>query len=364
MNRILFIFFLSISLHAQNLDSLYQELLNNKAGSNSGFEPAQIESSSKNKCGFGLRATVKENFNQFSIEQQGVISEIMARPELATSIVSPSGIFRIHYDEGGNDAPSYSINDLAEDLDSAYNFEVNILGYPAPPSDMNLGGDDKYDIYVRNLGGGLYGQTTPEVAIGEGRSISFMEIDNSFDKNEGYNSFGIDGARVTAAHEFHHAIQLGGYIYRSEDVYYYELTSTAFEEFVFDDVNDYYAYMPSYFRSTRNELENNNGYNLAVWNIFLQERFKDEDPFLGHKIVKRSWENIVNNRAIVGLAKAIEAETDYTFAQLFNEFGDWIYFTDDRAKPNEFFEEAENYPLVRSSYTLQLDNIESVSLVK
>ena len=245
----------------------------------------------------------------------------------------------------------------------AFNFEVNILGYPAPPKDVNLGGDDKYDVYVLNLGGGLYGATTPETAIGEGKYISYMEIDNSFDKNEGYNSFGIEGARVTAAHEFHHAIQLGGYVFRSEDTYYYELTSTAFEEFVYDEVNDYYAYMSSYFRNTRSKLENNSGYNLAVWNIFLQERFNDEDPFLGHRIVKRSWENIVNNRAIVGLAKAISAETDLTFGQLFNEFGDWLYFTDNRAKPNEFFEEAKNYPLIRSYYTLQLNNSETLTFV-
>jgi hypothetical protein len=287
----------------------------------------------------------------------------MARPELSSSIVSPSGFFRIHYDETGPNAPTYDINDLAVAFDSSYNFEVNILGYPAPPSDVNRGGDDKYDVYVLNLGGGLYGATTPETTIGEGRYISYIEMDNSFGKNEGYNSFGINAARVTAAHEFHHSIQLGGYVFRSEDTYYYELTSTAFEEFVYDEVNDYYAYMPSYFRNTRNKLEENSGYNLAAWNIFLQERFNDIDPLLGHRIVKRSWENIVNDRAVVGLAKAITAETNLTFAQLFNEFGDWLYFTDSRAKEGEFFEESRNYPLVRSSYTLQLNNIESITFV-
>ena len=362
MTRIVLLL-ISISIQAQNLDSLYRELVNIKTRSNSEQAPAQIESTFQDKCAFGLLATMRENYSQYSKQQQDIISDVMARPELSTSIVSPSGFFRLHYDESGTDAPLYDITDLAEALDSAFNFEINILGYPVPPSDGNLGGDDKYDVYVLNLGGGLYGATTPETTIGEGKYISYMEIDNSFEKNEGYNSYGIDGARVTAAHEFHHAIQLGGYIFRSEDTYYYELTSTAFEEFVYDEVNDYYAYMPSYFRNTRNKFENNSGYNLAVWNIFLQEKFNDEDPLLGHKIVKRSWENIVNDRAVVGLAKAITAETDLTFGQLFNEFGDWLYFTDSRAKPGEFFEESQNYPLVRSSYTLQLNNNESLTFV-
>jgi hypothetical protein len=247
---------------------------------------------------------------------------------------------------------------LAVAFDSSYNFEVNILGYPPPPKDGNNGDDDKYDVYILNLGGGLYGATTPETNIsGTTTYESYIEIDNSFSKNEGYNSFGIDAARVTAAHEFHHAIQLGNYIFRSDDTYFYELTSTAFEEFVYDDVNDYYAYMPSYFRNTSNKLEDNSGYNLAVWNIFLTERFMNEDPMLGHNIVKRSWEYLPKNRAIIAVAKAMR-DFNKSFAQEFNTFGDWLYFTNKNSKQGEFFTEAENYPLVKSNYTLELEETE------
>ena len=58
---------------------------------------------------------------------------------------------------------------------------------------------------------------------------------------------GINAARVTVAHEFHHAIQLGNYSYRDSDLFFYELTSTSMEEFVFNSVNDYYNYLTDYF---------------------------------------------------------------------------------------------------------------------
>ncbi len=363
MMKILLVFLVSSTLYAQNLDSLYIVLLNSHDGKENGFSTSRVVNSSEGKCRFGLLATIKEHFVEFNQEQQNTIAEIMARPELTQSIISPSGLFKIHYDESGIHQPSYSVYDLAVAFDSAYSYEVNYLGYPAPPSDGNLGGDDKFDVYILNLGGGLYGATTPETTIGGGRYISYIEIDNSFNKIEGYNTFGIDAARVTAAHEFHHAIQLGAYVFRSEDTYYYELTSTAFEEFVFDEVNDYYAYMSSYFRSTNKKLEDNSGYNLAVWNIFLQERFNDIDPMLGHKIVKRSWEELINKRAILALRDAIKFETDTEFSDLFNEFGDWLHFTGNRAKDGSYFEEAANYPLVRSNYTMDLENSKIISFV-
>jgi len=45
------------------------------------------------------------------------------------------------------------------------------------------------------------------------------------------------------------------------------------EEFVFDSVNDYYAYMLDYFRNTEKAFPLQNGYNLAIWNIYLKDVF-------------------------------------------------------------------------------------------
>ncbi len=300
------------------------------------------------KCGMELVYTLSQNLDNYSIEQQQTLSKILERPQSQTSIVSPGGFFRVHYDLTGNNALGYDLNLLLQALDSAYNFEINFLGYPVPPSDGAEGGDDKYDIYVQNLAG-LYGYTQFETKVTESRWTSFMVIDNDY---TGYYSTGINGARVTVAHEFHHGIQGGNYAptgsnspFRNSDVFYYEIASTAFEEFVFDDVNDYYAYMPSYFQNPETAMSLNDGYNLAIWNIYLHNNF-------GFDILKRQWELIPGNDALKAIAISID-ENGSTFGNELNKFGIWTYFTNSRnIYANEYFEEASNYPLITPTATL------------
>ena len=300
------------------------------------------------KCGMDLVYTLSQNLTNYSGEQQQILSKLLERPQSQTSIVSPGGFFRVHYDLTGNNALGYDLNLLLQALDSAYNFEINFLGYPAPPSDGAEGGDDKYDIYVQNLAG-LYGYTQFETKVTESRWTSFMVIDNDY---VGYYSTGINGARVTVAHEFHHGIQGGNYAptgsnspFRNSDVFYYEIASTAFEEFVFDDVNDYYAYMPSYFQNPETAMPLNDGYNLAIWNIYLQNNF-------GFDILKRQWELIPGNDALKAIAISID-ENGSTFGNELNKFGIWTYFTNSRnIYANEYFEEASNYPLITPTATL------------
>ncbi len=78
----------------------------------------------------------------------------------------------------------------------------------SPPSDNGAGGDNKYDVYIQNQGGGVYGYTEWESKVGSVNWTSFMVIDNDY---IGYYSTGLDGMKVTVAHEFHHGIQLGNY---------------------------------------------------------------------------------------------------------------------------------------------------------
>ena len=300
------------------------------------------------KCGMELINTLSQSLVHYSSEQQQILSKILERPQSQTSTVSPGGFFRVHYDLTGNNALGYDLNLLLQALDSAYNFEINFLGYPSPPSDGAEGGDDKYDIYVQNLAG-LYGYTQFETKVSDSRWTSFMVIDNDY---VGYYSSGINGARVTVAHEFHHGIQGGNYApagsnspFRNSDVFYYEIASTAFEEFVFDDVNDYYAYMPSYFQNPETAMSLNDGYNLAIWNIYLQNNF-------GFDILKRQWELIPGNDALKAIAISID-ENGSTFGNELNKFGIWTYFTNSRnIYPNEYFEEASNYPLITPTATL------------
>lgn len=346
-------------IYSQNLDSLFNAFLNSRNQTEPAPMPPGIvdgdnHHSANEKCGFGLNAIVRQNFQYFSPEQQKILKQMFSRPTMDTSIVSPSGIFRIHFDKSGTNKPNYAginvpqgadtlkimIDSLAAAFDYSYNYEINILGYNPPPSDNGDGGDDLYDIYVRNLGNGNYGSTDFDSGQSVKNLPSFIYIDNDFVGS--YNSVGINAARVTAAHEFHHAIQVGGYIYRSADLYYHEVTSTAMEEFVYDDVNDYYAYMPGYFNNTSRRFSSGTGYDFAIWNIYLEKRF-------GHDILKRIWEIMSPEvSALNAIAIAVFNEGP-TFKDELNLFGQQIFFTNYRSESNSIFDEAENYPLVKLS---------------
>ncbi|NMB80524.1 MAG: hypothetical protein GYA14_01765, partial [Ignavibacteria bacterium] len=196
MNKyfLLIIGFVSVSiLNAQNLDSLYNEFVRIKSFAVNVKEQHRVSTITETgKCGFSTINDVKINFNKFDPKQKEVLSSLLQRPQADTSFVTPSGKFRIHYKKTGFDAPGYNLNDLAKAADSSYNYEVNILGYPPPPGDMGAGGDDRYDIYIANLGSGLYGYTELENELTNDRYTSFTVIDNDFSSQ---NTKGIDGAR-------------------------------------------------------------------------------------------------------------------------------------------------------------------------
>ncbi len=364
------------SVKAQNLstvqlDSLYNKFVHFK-------NPAQttgriiLSAPEHIKCGFGIISSIKYYYNSFTPAQKKVIDKLLSRPSNDTSFVSPNGFFRIHFLK--SDFPNYIPNNLRTSipadqlqkfkeiyldslgiaLDSAYNFEVNYLGYPPPPSDGMAGGDGKYDIYIENNLGtfGEYGETDPENEIGNtGTYTSYMVISDDYSSSS-YYTHGIDAARVTVAHEFHHSIQIGNYIYRYQlDGYFYELTSTSMEHFVYPTIRDYVNYLPAYFSYTQSTFTQNQGneeYALAIWNIYLKDRF-------GYGIIKKQWELMPKMRAIVAINQSL-LEYSSSFGTEFSNFGIWTYFTGYRAIKGKYFEDAAFYPLVRPAMSLHFNS--------
>jgi len=356
----IFFTFVSTFIQAQDhtkeqLDSLYEKFVwlrtDNKDRSD---KLVEIDPSDR-KCGFGIVSEIKHNFYSFTPEQQSVLAKILQRPTRDTSIVSPSGFFRIHYNSTGFEAPNYNplltvaqnAIQVALAADSSYNFEVNFLEYPPPPSDNGDGGDNLYDVYIIEYGGHFYGETVPESSIGEGKYTSYIMIDNDY---SGYFTQGLNGAKVTVAHEFHHTIQVGNYTGDKVNIdrYFYEITSTSMEEFVYDNVNDYYNYLRTYFNNPGRAFALNDGYNLAHWNIFLKDKF-------GYNIIKRQWELLPQMRALNAIVTSLN-EAGSTFGSKFNEFGVWTFFTNYRTITGKYFEEAAYYPLIRSINTIDFNS--------
>ncbi|MBU1096789.1 MAG: hypothetical protein KKB34_09940 [Bacteroidetes bacterium] len=356
---------LSLTTYAQkNLDSLYNTFLESRGIGGKTKTQNEVQTTQRDvKCGFGISADIRTNFNLFTPDQQIILSTLMERrDDLHKSSVSPSKIFRIHYDTTGINAPKYftvfgmsdaeivkmSVDSLAAALDKSYDYEVNYLGYAPPPKDGIKGGDDKYDIYLLNLGD--YGATT----LDNGSNSSFIIIENDFIGS--FYTHGIDAAKVTAAHEFHHALQLGAYGFFDTERVLHELTSSAMEEFVYDEINDYYSFIPDYFNKTFNSLKQFSGYQLPVFYFYLQQKFaRTGDPMKGHKIIKRAWEILkIKGNAVEALSLAL-FENGMSLKNAWNEFGIWCYFTSSRTKPGEYFEEANNYPLVRQFSAYKYD---------
>jgi hypothetical protein len=346
------------------LDSLFNTYVKMKTGKSFSNMPNTSNiTSPAEKCGFLLNASIRLNYNNFSDEQRRILNELYVRPDLQKSIVSPYGHFRIHFDSTGSNAPSYDgnpnvnklINDIAQILDSVYNFEVVYLGYSAPPSDNGLGGDDLYDIYLTQQPSGQYGATNFETDLGNGLWSSYQELDNSFSGNI-YYTHGINAAKVTIAHEFHHAIQIGNYgIWFTgtsvKDQYFYEMTSTAMEEFVFTDVNDYYQYLRLYFNNPQKSFTQYNPkdeiYALSIWDIYLRQLFGNN----GFEIIKRQWELLRGNGALTAINLSL-AENQTTFKYQLYIFGIWCYYTGYRKIDGKYFEEGKNYPLIKPTYKM------------
>ena len=118
------------------------------------------------------------------------------------------------------------------------------MGFRPPPRDGRHGGDGRFDVYLKELGSqGLYGYCAPEYRVPGLRQVAsgYCVLDDDFARKQ-YGANPMVSLRVTAAHEFFHAIQFG-YDFR-EDPWLLESTATWMEERVADGADDNRRYLP------------------------------------------------------------------------------------------------------------------------
>lgn len=356
MKKIVFLLlFASLALSQdERLNQIYYTICD-RAGI--GIEkPFDFKPFDTGKCGFRLYVEAGKNWDKFDEIQKSNIKRSLERPKLQTSILSPSGKFRIHFDTTGVNEPflfneygripgswKMYVDSVAKYVDSVYNVIVNLMGFEFNFNDDTLGGGGEYDIYIQNLSEGLYGETVfdysnplPKIGAAK-RFLSYIRIDNSYYESS-YYTRGINALKVTLAHEFGHAVQLLSYGLWEDDIWFYEMTSTWLEEAVFDDVNDYYAYLPRFFKFTRTSIYLHDGYDLSILGLFLQERFT-------HRVIVKAWENIRNYQPLLSLELSLNSFNS-SLKREFVEFSLWNYYTGRRAKPG-YYKEGANYPEVK-----------------
>lgn len=286
------------------------------------------------------------------------LEKVQERPDREKSLTTPSGHFVLHWDESGSDhvplmdisgngVPDY-IDSAAVIFDHVWQIEIDLLGFQAPLSE-----DGKpvahYDIYFSNLKKyGWYGITQPEKAFEIGSELkytSYIEIDCNFDSLY-FNTAGLAGVRVTAAHEFNHAIQLcynnhPDEDYFAGDLFFYEMTSTCMEEIVYPGINDYYQYLPLIFDEVSNSPFDRYGsddtypYGNALYLLMLSKQY-------GARICPEIWQEIKSYPVLPALERVLNRK-GVSWLESLSEYGVWLYYTGNRTRGDNYFTDARVY---------------------
>jgi hypothetical protein len=256
------------------------------------------------QCGMPLKHGLRRDWNLLEQSTQKVLAKQLALPVLAgeATFRSLGGHFLIHYATSGSDAPPLADNNgnavpdwvetVAATFENVYSY-YGSQGYNTAPV---LPKGTPYAIYLRDLAPqGYYGVTNSDVpAASSGYPnayTSWMELDNNFTdavyKPSTYSPQ--QSLQITAAHEYHHAIQYGYSFYF--DIWYAEATSTWMEDELYDGVNQLYNYVPSWFLQSKLALDipenisTGGGYGRWIFNRYLAESH-------GPAMIKSIWEKL------------------------------------------------------------------------
>ncbi len=314
------------------------------------------------KCGFSYTLESIRRSESLPADLRLRMDAALAPAVMQTSVVSASGRFRVHFDTTGQHTPALIANgvrvpgtarqyatEVARFFDESYQVEIVERGFLAPPY---AAGRNEYDVYIKEYARGDYGQTFQIDRVSNSALMpcytTYIQLDNDF---LGYPTAGLDGARVTAAHEFHHMVQMGNYGVWPNDLFMYEMTSTYFEDVVYDTINDYLFYLPPLFQQPERAMSAWPGYQLSIWLKMLEQRYAPE-------IVRTFWNEIRAKSPLEAMESVLRSPAYQTdMAGEYCRFMRWNWFTADRASrapAGERYPEAGTYPRMRASIDVQL----------
>lgn len=335
------------------------------------------------RCGMPLKHDLSRDWALLLQSTQKVLAKQLAAPALSgteLTFTSTGGHFKVHYTTSGTDAPpladlnSNGIPDWVETVAATFEnvyASYSTLGYqPAPTRPAGA----PYDIYLLDLAPqGFYGVTNSDISASSASYpnavTSWMELDNNFTdlifKPNIYSP--LQSLQITAAHEYHHAIQYG-YTYYF-DVWYAEATSTWMEDELYDGVDQNYTYIPAWFTNSATPLDlavgsdavsSGAGYGRWIFNRYLSEQH-------GPGMIRSAWEKVgglasPGNNADIPMAPVLDSvlsSAAYT-SSLGNDFfgfakrvytRNWTTHTSETAKIHSYSP--------RASYSTPLVDINS-----
>jgi hypothetical protein len=304
--------------------------------------------------------------DDLSPAQRKVAQSILARPTdgsndqygdgyTVPSVKKCKGNFCVHWVTSTTDAvPSQDwANAMLNLMNKVWKKEVKKLGYRHPVSDRGRGGNNKFDVYLANIGdAALYGYCAPERNKPGFEWVydGYCVLDNDMAE---FPLDPMDSAKVTAAHEFFHAIQFGYDV--GEDPWLLEATATWMEERIFDDINDNRQYLPAgQVQDSLTPLDyfisgGSNSYGNWAFFEFLSKRY-------GNGIVQKIWNkasaytgapDFYSTQAITNVLKS-KGGFRHNYAQ----------FASANVLPAKFYPEGANWPPtdLEDVYTLSRDD--------
>jgi hypothetical protein len=249
------------------------------------------------KCATPLRKELKTDWNRLESSTRKTLVKHLGKPALdgEKTYLSASGHFIIHYATSGVDSPPMAaiaphetpswVITVAEVFENVFEKEVTVFGYKAPVT-------MPYPVYLQQLATAtpqVFGFTDSDI-LSDQSATSYITIDNDFtdDIYRPYN--GLTGLQITAAHEFHHAIQF--YYNYFFETWYGEATSSWMEDEVYDSINQLYSYSIDVLQNPSSSLDQptDGGYGRWIFNRSLAEN---------HNVVliRSIWEKLQNTRA-------------------------------------------------------------------
>ncbi len=243
-------------------------------------------------------------------------------------------------------------------------------GYSAPKKDKGAkarpkqGPNRKFDVYLANLARfGLYGyctiDPTPMKKVKrQGWDLpAYCVLDDDFNPSD-YNSSktALQLLRVTAAHEFFHAVQFAHDV--NEDIWLMEGTAAWIEDEIYDDVNDNLSFLkysqavdrftPLDFGPPTDHARGMYAYGSWIWWRYLSERFPQDKGSGLPVIVRDVWRKAdasasnpkkrgtYSVRAVQKVLK--KRKTNVT--KVYADFGEAL------RRPSVVFDEGAGYPQI------------------
>lgn len=298
------------------------------------------------------------------------------REQMQESAYTKDSLFKVHYDTSGENAvesTDINNNNIPDYIDSTlyfleiiYKIEIQEMGFKAPRDDDNRGGDNSYDIYIKEIGNAdnvYFGITVPEdnqnLYDGSnflGRS-SYIVIDNDYSKKDStylegnkvrsYSTIGIDALKATLAHEFNHSCQFM-YIEDFGSNSYHTLmeqTSVFMENRVFPESPDYLNYMKVFYKSPEDfSMIGGEFYDKYIFGIFIRYIYENE-KFEGDTSIIKLWEIAEKQASLKLIFDELFSEYNSELDTEWCEFAsNWLYHTGKRTIKGEYFDDANRMP--------------------